>query len=58
MEGEEGMNKLKRILAMMLAVIMSVTVLPQSVTSVHAATGYASLAYSERGSGYSEINTH
>ena len=29
---------------MMLAVIMSVTVLPQSVTSVHAATGYASLA--------------
>ena len=44
MEGEEGMNKLKRILAMMLAVIMSVTVLPQSVTSVHAATGYASLA--------------
>lgn len=38
------MNKLKRILAMMLAVIMSVTVLPQSVTSVHAATGYASLA--------------
>lgn len=38
------MNRLKRILAMMLAVIMSITVLPQSATNVHAATGYASLS--------------
>lgn len=37
-------NEIKRILPMMLAVIMSITVLPQSVTSVHAATGYASLS--------------
>lgn len=38
------MNKLKRILAMMLAVIMSITVLLQSATNVYAATGYASLS--------------
>lgn len=38
------MNKLKKLLAMMLAVIMSITVLPQSATNVHAATGSASLS--------------
>lgn len=38
------MNKLKRMLAMVLAVIMSITVLPQTATKVQAATGYASLA--------------
>ena len=37
------MNKIKRIVAVMLAVIMSVTVLPQPVTKVQAATGTASL---------------
>ena len=37
-------NKLKRILAMMLVVIMSITVLPQSATNVNAATGTASLS--------------
>ena len=38
------MNKLKRMLAMVLTVIMSITVLPQTATKVQAATGYASLA--------------
>lgn len=38
------MNKLKRILAMMLAAIMSITLLPQSTMDVYAATGTASLS--------------
>lgn len=37
------MNKIKRIVAMMLAIVMSITVLPQSTKKVQAATGKASL---------------
>ena len=37
------MNKIKRLVAMMLAVIMSVTVLPQTQIQIKAATGTASL---------------
>lgn len=37
------MNKIKRIVAMMLAIVMSITVLPQSTKKVQAATGEASL---------------